>query len=211
MTEGTGITIAFHEDWFSQIMEGKPGGKKKLADALKEGMKKASKEMQKDFVSKLYSGKLKRRSGDLEKSFMVPGALAVTGTLTSGIKVHFGSDNKYAWALEKGATIRPTAGKWLAWPSSLAKRKQFRGDPRPARKFFQTHGKRAVFKAPGEKGKYGGIFLKIGKNRLQKWFHVAKSTKVPKRLHFESRTNSFWETKGMAIVEEAMVKRLGIK
>jgi hypothetical protein len=208
MTRGAGIEIKFSEDWFGQILRGDPSAKGQMLNALRGGMKKAGKGMQRDFVSKLHSGKLKKRTGDLEKSFLKPGALAVTGTKIDNLKIVFGSDSPTAMALETGATVTPKRGQWLAWPSSLAKRQQLPGKT-PARDFFQRHGKNALFKAPGEKGAYGGIFLKIGKNRLEKWFNVARQTKVPRRLWFERRTNRYWQDKGMDIVHKEMMRLVG--
>ena len=119
----------------------------------------------------------------------------------------FGTDSPAAWILEKGGTVTPKKGKWLAWPSSLAKRRQFPGNT-PARDFFQQHGRNALFRGP-EKGLVGGIYLKIGKNRLEKGFHVARQVKVPKRLLFERRTNNYWKKKGIDVVEKEMKRLLG--
>lgn len=207
MSRGSGIEIKFSEGWLADYLQGKPRGKKVLFETLRRGMKKAGKGMQRDFVSQLYSSKLKKRTGELEKSFLKPGSLVLTGSTIGTMKLVFGSDSPAAWALEKGGPITPKKGKWLAWPSSLAKRRQFPGKT-PARDFFQQHGRNALFRGP-TKGLVGGIFLKIGKNRLEKWFHVAKQVQQPKRLFFERRTNRYWEHKGMDLVQKEMESLVG--
>tara|TARA_Y100000034_G_C6835623_1_gene377569 strand:- start:269 stop:898 length:630 start_codon:yes stop_codon:yes gene_type:complete len=207
---GSGIEIKFSEDWFMKFARGKSIGKKRLKEALRRGMETAGKAMQADFVSKLHSGKLKKRTGQLEKSFLKPGSLKIEAK-SGSYQIIFGSDDPAAWALEKGATVTPKRGKWLAWPLIKFKTlKEYQGK-RPAKRFFDRHGRNALFVPPKTiKGLSAGIYLKTGKGRLQKHFKVARQTKVPRRLLFERRTQSFWDREGAEIVMASMKSKLGL-
>jgi len=209
---GSGVEISFSEDWLMDMIRGKPAGKAKLKVAMRAAMLKAGKEMQRSFVSTLYSGRLKKRTGDLGKSFMKPGSLKIASS-GGAVWIVFGTDDPSAWPLETGATITPKKGEWLAWPLEKYKlQRDYQGNS-PARMFFQKFGKNALFVAPG--GKHagrrlkGGIYMKEGKGRLKKHFHVAKQTRVPRLLNFERNTNKFWKNKGMGIVEDTLMEKLG--
>jgi len=202
---GSGIEIKFSEDWLMDMIRGKPGGKTKLKNALKQSMLKAGKAMQANFVTTLRQGKIKKRTGELEKSFLAPGALTIVGN-----RILFGSDNPAAWSLEKGMrSVKPKNSKYLAFPLKKYRlQREYQGN-HPARKFFQKFGNDAVFIPPGGKPK-AGIYLKRGKKRLQKHFHVARQTKVPKLLNFEKTTNAFWKNQGMKVVEDGLISKLGL-
>ena len=210
------------------------GAKRAVNKQMKEALLKVGGILQRNWQKDIYkvSG-YKSGTGKLKKSFNFKKSLKVTGNKIENYKLVFGSNLAYAEALETGATIRPKKGKFLAWPTTQAKKEGWAG--KSASDFFARYrlGKDsyALWKGTKASGGRGGIYLyppkkgggtrKKGKRRKQKFkvplpnskkmFNLARKVKVPGRLGFLQYCEKYLSTTGMAKIRVSMNKALGIR